>query len=285
MRARLSVISDTHTGSTVGLAPSSIPHPEGFSIEASPTSRWLWGLYQQHLEEEAFAAADHDIHILLFQGDICDGGMHHGQVQLYHPEKAVERWISEAVVEEAVRWLEPDHIVIVLGTPSHVGKMGSSEESIGKSLDAQYPGKLVRPDEYRYGWHIWRADIDGCLIDARHHGKMGQLPHTRDSYQKRYAIDIFHASAHYQGHRPPDLALRAHRHKYADSGPVPPHKNGTRLISGPCYQLGTEYIHKVAIEDPPDIGMYGITLTDGRVSDVYPQIVAPQPHQGAVWTP
>ena len=286
MRYRLSVISDTHTGSTVGLAPpDGIPHPEGFTIESSPVSRWLWGFYQQHLEREAKEANGADKHILIFNGDVMDGGMHHGQHQLYHPAKAVERWISMEVVTEAVRWLDPDHIVVVKGTPSHVGKLGASEESIGSKLCDMYPTQYVRPDEFRYAFDVFRADLDGLLLDVRHHGKMGLLPHTRESYQKRYAVDIFHSSAHYKGHRAPDLALRAHKHKYADSGPVPPHKHGTRLISSPCYQMATEWVQKVAIEDPADIGMVGVEIRDGRVADVFPQVVSPQPAGGKVWTP
>lgn len=285
MQVRLSVVSDTHTGSTVGLAPAGgIPHPEGFTIEASPTSRWLWGIYQQHLEAEASAAADHDVHVLVFNGDIMDGGMHHGQVQLYHPESSVERWISEAVVDEAVRWLDPDHIVIVLGTPSHVGKMGSSEESIGKALDAKHPGTLIRPDEFRYGWHEWVAEFDGFRVNAKHHGRMGRTPRTRDSYLRMYAEDIFISHVQF-GQRPPDLALRGHNHQYGDTGTFGPHRNGVRVIAGPCYQMATEYIFRRAIESPPHIGMYGVSITDGRVSDVFPQIVTPAPNLGEVWTP
>jgi len=285
MKVRLSVISDTHTGSTVGLAPASgIPHPEGFTMEASPTSRWLWELYQKHLEREAEAADGHDCHILVFQGDIMDGGMHHGQVQLYHPEASVERWISEAVVDEAVRWLDPDHIVIVLGTPSHVGKMGRAEESIGKALDAKHPGKLLRPDEFRYGWWEWAAEFDGFRVQAKHHGKIGRTPRTQQSYLRMYAEDIF-ISAIKHGHRPPDLALRAHNHQYGDTGVPGPHERAVRVISGPCYQMRTEYIFRRAIEGPPHIGQYGVSITDGRVSDVFPQVIAPAPNGGAVWTP
>ena len=84
---------------------------------------------------------------------------------------------------------------------------------------------------------------------------------------------------------PANLALRAHNHKWADSGPVPPHKKATRLISGPCYQFPTEWIHRVAIEEPPDVGMYGVVMQEGRVKEVFPQIVTPEINGGFVWTP
>lgn len=285
MRTRLTVISDTHTGSTVGLAPPEpIPHPEGFTISASRSSQWLWGHYTRHLIEESFEAVNHEKHILIFNGDIMDGGMHHGQIQLYHPEGEVEAWLAFRAVQEAVDVLDPDHIVIVLGTPSHVGQMGKLEETVGKKIEAEYPGKLVRP-EHRYGWHIFRMEASGVLVDVRHHGRMGRLPHTRESYQKRYAFDVWSSQAMYGDRVPAQLALRAHNHKWADSGPVPPHRNGTRVLSGPCYQMSTEWAVKMAFEDPPDIGMYGVTLEEGRVKDVFPQIVVPQINEGVVWTP
>lgn len=289
MRWRLSLISDTHAGSLVGLAPrQGIPHPDGLTISSSPTSSWLWRVFENHLDREAgeVEAGNFDRHALIFVGDIMDGGMHHGTTQLYHPDPAVESWIAQQIVERAVEVLRPDHIFVVLGTPAHVGKNGSREESVGKALAARYGDKLARPNDTRYGWHILRMDLDGTLVDIRHHGKLGQLPHTRESYQKRYAFDVWSSQAMYTAGVPAQLAIRAHRHKYVDSGPVPPHKRTTRLISMPCYQLGTEWVQRMAIEEPADIGMVGISVRDGRVSDVFPQVVFPKLQmEVATWTP
>ena len=88
----------------------------------------------------------------------------------------------------------------------------------------------------------------------------------------------------YKNGLPADLAVRAHRHKYADSGPVPPHRNATRLISLPCWQLSTEWARSMAFEESPDVGLVGVTLKDGRVADVYPQIVYPT-LEAETWTP
>lgn len=286
MRVRLTCIADTHAGSTVGLAPTGgIPHPEGMTISTTPTSEWLWGIYTAQLARESEAARQHDLRCLVFNGDIMDGGMHHGNIQLYHPHPSVEKWISGRIVDEAVAILEPDYIFIVLGTPSHVGANGSHEESVGKALAAEHGDKLQRPSEHRYGWGVLPMELAGVHLDIRHHGKLGRLPHTRESYQKRYAFDVWSSQALY-GAQPAEswVAIRAHRHKYADSGPVAPHKRGVRLFSMPCFQLSTDWARKMAFEEAPDIGMLGLTLQDGQVRDVYPQVVYPKVEE-PTWRP
>lgn len=285
MRWRLSCISDTHAGSLTGLAPrGGIPHPDGPTISTSPTSAWLWGHYEAMLNAEAEAAQDADRHALIFNGDLMDGLMHHGNVELYHPDASVERWIAMQVVTTAIEALEPTDIFFVSGTPSHVGKNASSEEGLAGAVAAIFDGLVRSATDSRHTWGILRMDLDGLVVDIRHHGKLGQLPHTRESYQKRYAFDVWSSQAMYRNGAPADLAIRAHRHKYADSGPVPPHRNATRLISMPCWQLSTEWARSMAFEEAPDIGMVGIEVRDGRVADVFPQIVYPT-MEAHVWTP
>lgn len=285
MRWRLSCISDTHAGSLTGLAPTGgIPHPDGLTISTSPTSEWLWQHYEAMLEAEAAQVTDADQHALIFNGDLMDGLQHHGNIELYHPDPSVERWIAAKVVTTAIDALKPDHVFFVSGTPSHVGKNASSEEGLAGAMAGIFPN-LVRPaSEHRLTWGILRMDLDGLVVDIRHHGKLGQLPHTRESYQKRYAFDVWSSQAMYRNGEPANLAIRAHRHKYADSGPVPPHRNATRVISMPCWQLSTEWARSMAFEESPDIGMVGIDVKDGRVADVFPQIVYPT-LEAETWTP
>lgn len=287
MKWRWSLVADLHAGSTVGLAPTGgIPHPEGATLATTPTSEWLWGHYIEMLEREARERdeTNPDRHGLVLVGDLTDGGMHHGQTQLYHPDPSVEKWIAQQVVDAALDILGPDYIIIVRGTPSHVGKGSSNEESIGKTLATVHGEKLVRPDEHRYGWQVFRADCDGFLMDVRHHGKLGQLPHTRESYHKRYGFDIWSSQAMYKDGRPADLAVRAHRHKYSDTGPVAPHKRGTRAIALPCWQLSTDWAYSRAFEEFPDIGLCGVVVTDGELREVRPQVVYPT-LEHATWMP
>ena len=285
MRWRLTCISDTHAGSLVGLAPAGgIPHPDGPTISTSPTSEWLWGHFEQMLEAEYQAAEGADRHALLFVGDLMDGLMHHGNIELYHPDPTVEKWIATQIVITAIEQLQPTDVFFISGTPSHVGKNASSEEGLAAAMASRYPELVRAASDSRWTWGILRLDIDGTVIDVRHHGKLGQLPHTRESYQKRYAFDVWSSQAMYKNGEPAELAIRAHRHKYADSGPVPPHRNSTRLISLPCWQLSTEWARSMAFEESPDVGMVGIELRDGRVADVFPQIVYPS-LEANVWKP
>ena len=151
-------------------------------------------------------------------------------------------------------------------------------------LEARWPETFRPASDKLRTWGVLRMDLDGLLVDIRHHGKLGQLPHTRESYQKRYAFDVWSSQAMYADGVPAQLAIRAHRHKFADSGPVPPHKTLTRLISLPCWQLSTEWARSMACEEAPDVGTVGVEVRDGRIADVHPQIVYPT-LEAQTWTP
>ena len=101
---------------------------------------------------------------------------------------------------------------------------------------------------------------------------MGQRRHTRRPYGMWYAQDIEdeHRDA---GDRPPDIALRAHNHTWGDSGRST--TMTTRVITGPCWQLTTEYSHRRAYESLPSIGIYAVAITDGH-DRVYPFLAKPE---------
>lgn len=81
-----------------------------------------------------------------------------------------------------------------------------------------------------------------------------------------------------QGERHPDLAVRSHMHRYADTYNAYP----TRLIQTGAWQLATAYVHKIAPNTLADIGAITIAIRDGKF-EVEPFFLKPKPP--AVWRP
>lgn len=285
MRTRVSFIADTHAGSDTGLfVGDSIATPNGSDIHPTPASRWLAGLFHEHLQAEAEAAKDHDRHVLVFVGDVCDGGLHHKNLNHYHADPSVEKMLARRIVEAACEALDPDLIFVVLGSSSHVGHGGEREEAVGSWLVAKYGEKVQRPDEHRFGWGRIKAEWGGVKFDVKHEGRMGRLEVTRESYFVRNAAEIYLSYAMYEGvDWIPDVAVRAHNHKYVATAPVAPHKRGVQAFGLPCYQLSTYWANQ-KFETTPDVGMLGLTCEAGRVRDVFAQVVTPRTEE-PVWTP
>jgi hypothetical protein len=63
------------------------------------------------------------------------------------------------------------------------------------------------------------------------------------------------------GERPPDLVIRGDKHVYWDTGPCPPGPP-SRVIQLPCWQISTEYGHKIKKGRLVDLGGIIVTLTD-----------------------
>lgn len=125
---------------------------------------------------------------------------------------------------------------------------------------------------------FWRRlEINGKLIDCRHHGRMGQRAHTRASYASLYAHDIWEEHV-LNGDRSPDLCVRAHNHKFMDSGPHPAYP---RVVTLPCWQMMTAFTHRIAVESLPDIGIVLFEISN-RI-DVHPILFKPERPKAVVF--
>lgn len=284
-RWRVSVFGDTHAGSDAGLMVSDkVKSTNGAEHGISPASKWLREFFLRHLEREAEAAKDHDMKVVVIMGDVCDGGFHHKNLNHYSLDPTVERQIALDIVETAVEALEPDLIFSLLGSGSHVGNAGEREEAVGSWLAGRYGDRFQRPNDYRYGWGRVKAEWGGVRFDCKHEGRMGRLENTRESYFVRAMEEVYQSYVKYKDvDWVPDVALRAHNHKFVQTPDVAPHKRGLLGFGLPCYQLDTYWANQ-KFETRPDIGMLGLTCQDGMVRDRFPQVEHPI-HREPVWKP
>ena len=271
----LAVVSDVHAGGTTALCPERIALDDGGEYLASKAQRWLfecWTDYWRQIDVKRKTLGA-ELYVV-FNGDAVEGD-HHRTTQILsaNPNAQAAVWNAAIAIPLA---LKPDRIVVVRGTGAHVGNSASAEERIADGLRRDKRPVVSDPDTGTASWWHWRPELAGVRLDFTHHGKMGRLPRTRGSALVLYAWDIVDEHAQ-SGHPIPHLAFRAHNHKRGDTGSAAP----TRVIATGAWQLGTEYVHKVASDSLADIGGAYVVVQDGTY-DV--QHISYQPER-PVWRP
>ena len=273
----IGVFSDIHCGSTVGLMGEPVLLDDENYFHPSKLQKWLWQEWIEAWNKTAKIREDADQFTLISLGDLTEN-IHHGTHQVISNQSSVHS--SVAVESLAVPLeLKPEAIHFIRGTGSHTGKGSSMEEGIARHLNAlKYP--VVRdPDTKQFSSYRRRILIGDTLLDCAHHGRAGQRSWTAKSYSSIYAKDIWvsqmedcyramrqdpkNISTIFHEMRPPDISLRGHHHRYIDSGPTEDY--GTRLIRSGCFQMPTEFIHRIAAETLPSIGITLLIIRDSHV--------------------
>ena len=271
-KTTIAAIADTHCGSTLGLCPPVVTLDNGAEYHYSKAQEWLWDRYTNHYVPAVKKAKRNGASYLIINGDLVDG-KHHGTTQILSGNPGAQ---AEAFLEsiDKLRALKFDHIFVIRGTEAHGGPAGSSEEALGEAIGAERD-----PDTGNRSWFVLRFEIDGVRFDFRHHGRAGGRPWTEGSVVTYLAHQIWMEHARREI-RHPDVAVRAHVHRYADSHDVTP----TRAIVLPSWQIKTSFAHKVATESIADIGGLILTVKDGEFSSSGRKHLY-QPTGTTVWRP
>lgn len=273
----LAVVSDVHAGGSTAVCPPSIQLDDGGSYQASKAQQWLWacwGDYWQQVEARRRELGA-DLYAI-FNGDAVDGSHHHStQVLSDNPNAQAAVW--DAVLTVPLT-LKPDRVFIVRGTEAHVGQSASAEERIASGLTKDKRPIVGDPETGTASWWHLRMEVLGHRIDVTHHGRTGQREHTRGSAAVLHAHDILLSHVK-NGDPPPHLCLRAHYHKFNDSGDACP----VRVVTSGAWQIGTSYVKKVAADSLADIGGLLVTLREGEPADV--RKIHYRAQRGPIWTP
>lgn len=274
----LAVTGDQHAGSTVALCPPKVDLDDGGHYAASKAQLWLWEGWQEFWKRAAAARKQHGARFYhVYGGDMTDGA-HHGTTQILSGNPVAQAAVVNALMKIPLA-LAPDGIIGIRGTSAHVGgDAAPSEERIFDGLRRDKRPIIVDPDTGNSSWFHFRGELNGTLLDITHHGRTGQREHTRSSAAVLHAHDIF-LSHTKNGERAPDLALRAHYHRFNDSYDACP----TRVITNGAWQLKTSYVHRVAADSMADIGGMIILLRDGKAPEV--EKVHFTAARGPVWRP
>lgn len=253
----IACVSDIHAGSALALCPEEINLDDGGKYLPSKAQSWYWQNWSDYWIQAAAKrdALDAELYVIL-NGDLVDGQVKHSTQILSGNPNAQAAVFNAAVA--IPRALKPDHLVVVRGTEAHVGNSASAEERIADGLWRNGDPIIRNPATDTSSWWHWVAELQGVKIDVTHHGRIGQREHTRASQIVLYAHDV-HLTYTKRGERPPDLALRAHNHKWADSyDAVKP-----RVVGTGAWQAGTGHVHRVQPDSLADCGGVLVTIQDG----------------------
>lgn len=249
----IAVISDTHIGSTWAVCPPTVALDDGGTYKQSSVQGWLWQSWVN------FFSQVRDVRprgggkkYLIHLGDIIEGD-HHDTSQIITRNPATMQNIAIDVLEPICKWA--DVRFFLRGTGAHAGKSAWIEEAIADDLG----GERDEGRDTASWWHL-RLDVNGYVIDAAHHPPSG----TSREWLRHGPAATLAAKVWWQymesGDKPPDLAVRGHRHRWGDSSDT----YQTRGILLPCWKASDEYVSRLAAEALPHVGgLFGI-IEDGR---------------------
>ena len=254
MTTILAVVGDTHINSSVGLSPLTINLDDGGTYRASKGQRWLWYNWLDYWECVAKLVTQHDAKVwTVFNGDLVEGDGKNRSHQLITQNDTTVMSMALDAIRPALE--ASDRLFVVRGTAAHVGLSASLEEKVAIDIEA-----VKCKETNTYSWWKLLLDCDGVLFDITHHGNVGRLPWTKSNPLNALAVRLL---LEYAGGRLPDVALRSHNHKFAETGMNYP----VRVISLPAWQLATEYSHRLGVVEAADVGG-AIFVCDGGKYEV-----------------
>lgn len=245
-------IADTHINSTFGLCKPGARADDGNSVQLNTVQKWLWYTWE-HFLDEAFDLMEGCNKTLVLDGDIIelDSKNRSWQTMTKNPSTTLTYGIE--VLEPVVSRV--DTLFILRGTEAHTGKSAWGEEELAKDLGAEV---CEETDTFSW-WHL-RADFGGVSFDVAHHYPMGHLPWTYGNAANKLAATTMIEYAEWD-EAPPDVVIRAHNHRFADSGRT----LKTRGMFLPCWQYHTAYLHRLGKPNArPHIGGCVFICEDGE---------------------
>lgn len=255
----IAVTSDHHCGSTLGVCPPLIRLDEGGEYHHNEMQAWLWECWNTYWARVAeVRAAEHAALYQIFNGDLVDGQVK-GSLQILSGNPNAQAAVWNACVAVPLS-LQPDKLFFVRGTGAHTGLSASSEERIADGLRRDKRPVQSDPRTKTASWWHLRMEVGGVYLDVAHHGRTGLREHTRGSAAVLHVHDIILSYAK-RRKRVPDLCIRAHHHKFNDSGAA---GKVSRVITSGAWQLATEYVHKVATDSFADVGGFIIVIKNGE---------------------
>lgn len=268
---------DLHAGSTVAVCPpEGIELDDGGMMTPNKIQRWLFANWENCWGERYAKLLDRykpDTQTLVLNGDLTEG---HAPNRPGNPQAAP---LVGQHLRAAIKLLELGPlrhgltaVHVVRGTEAHVGRAAELEEGLSRVMKAEGVNVVEDPDTGQVTSYWRRFDIEGVRFDCRHHGRFGQRMHTKDSYMRLYAHDIWEAHVR-SGERPPDLCFRSHYHNHGDSGRI--EDLPTRVIALPAWQCLTSFGHRIAIEDLGKHGAVVVVVRDGELLEPHNLLYQP----------
>ena len=260
------LLSDIHTGHKLGLL-----HPEttlldevgqSYSPGLNYTQRYLWDLYQSHIDNVA-ELAGRDPVLLIHNGDVTQGD--------HYPSHLSLPLISDQIIaacENLRPWFEDKRLRvtaarIITGTAAHTWESGS-EVLVAQRLQTEFPKVDCKP---LYHASIALTRQKGQVIDLAHHGPFPGGRAWLKGNSARYYLRSAMMDELVDGHAPPRVYARAHYHEWLRET-VRVRRNGQDVVSDlvitPSYSGIDDYVRRATRSKASiDHGLVVLVFEDG----------------------
>ncbi|MCK4625058.1 MAG: hypothetical protein KAV00_07095 [Phycisphaerae bacterium] len=222
---RVVIISDMHAGHRAGLTPPAWQLKPGEDEEIQHRRiKWVdlqrecWGWFYKGIKRLK------PIDVLIVNGDAIDGtGYRSGGVELITTDRNVQ--IDMAL--KVIRTVGAKKVFMIRGTDYHVGSAENQEDLIA----ALVPCKI--------GNHEW-IDINGVILDCKHHIGGSSIPHGRATALLR--DDLWNSLWHEADEQPrADILIRSHVHFHIAVSRIVAGRPKLALITPALQAQGTRY--------------------------------------------
>lgn len=254
----VAILGDLHVNSTVALCLPRFTLDDGGQYVSSKYQRWIWRKFKEYcLEIEEVKAALKVPVVTVLNGELVDDN-HHKTTQLVTRNPADMLRLSAATLEPILAL--SDYVHVTRGTEAHSGPSACLDEVVAADISNLVPSLVDRegqPERYSH-WHF-TAKIGGVLFDIAHHPGTGhRLPWTKGTDAIKLA-NVIGIQALNLGRPVPDLAIRGHNHKDADSFD----NARVRAIIMPSWQMTTSFGYRIG-GDPLKIGALYVIVGQGQ---------------------
>lgn len=268
----LVVVSDLHAGCRVGLCPpDGARMDDGGRYEPSELQRKLWAMWVEFWDKFVPEATRGEPFAVCCLGDALDGVHHRAVTQISH-NLADQADIAERILRPVVERCEGRYYH-VRGTEAHVGPSAQEEERLARLL-----GAIPNEEGQRARYELWFRLAENRLIHLMHHvGTTGSQAYEATAVHKELVESFVEAGR--WGEEPPDMIVRAHRHRYMRTEIATDSGQGVAVVS-PGWQGKTPFTWKIAGArlSPPQFG--GLVIRVKK--DKYGSELFVRPK---VWTP
>ena len=235
----LVLFGDLHAGCQLALIPPrGIQQTHGPKVTPSPFQKKLWRMWREFWDEWVPQATRGDEFAVVNLGDTLDGRHHNATSQWSH-DLADQANCAARLLEPIVE-LCGGRYYHLRGTEAHGGPQGEQEEMLADRLGA------VPAEGLSARFELWKyvgasADI---LVHCLHHiGTTGAAAYETTAVHKEFIDAVTEAGR--WGHRPPDVIVRAHRHRYIKTEVATENERGVSMVL-PGWQGKTPFLYRIA---------------------------------------
>ncbi len=253
------IVSDIHAGCQLALCPKDGARlDEGGEYKPNSIQLELWEMWEEFWGEHVLEMTNNLPYGVIVNGDTIDG-THHGATHQISQNLADQSAIAEILLKP-IRDKCDGRLWFTRGTEAHVGKSGTEEERLAKSLGAipNKFGQYARND-------LWKRVGNGLIHVCHTIGSTGSAAYEATAVHKEL-VEAYVEAARWN-ERPPDIVVRSHRHRYFETMFATSRERGRGIVT-PAWQAKSPFAWKTqARNQQPQFG--GVVIIESPRGELY----------------